>query len=247
MSTILITGATGTLGRPTVAALRDSGNTIRELSRRPGTGTTGDLLDPATLPAALAGVDTVVHLSTGKRDVEAATNLFAAAAKARVSHLVVVSIVGIDRIPFPYYVAKVAIEKATVDSGIPYTILRATQFHQFIDNLLKAQRGLPVVFAPSFSVQPVKVEEVAVRLAELAVAAPAGRVADLGGPEKREVRDLARAWKRAAGIRRAIVPLRLPGKLFRAWRAGYGMTEQESGGGVGTFDEFLAAQYGARA
>jgi uncharacterized protein YbjT (DUF2867 family) len=247
MATILVTGATGTLGRPTVLALRERGHDIRELSRRPGTNATGDLLEPTTLPAVLAGVDTVVHLSTGKRDVEAATNLIAAATDAHVSHLVLISIVGIERVPYAYYVAKVAIEKSVVDSGIAYTILRATQFHQFIERLLTAQRALPVVFAPSFSLQPVTVEEVAARLAELAVAAPAGRVADLGGPEKREAGDLARAWKRAAGIRRPIVPLRLPGTLFRAWRAGYGMTEAASGGGVGTFDEYLATKYGARA
>jgi uncharacterized protein YbjT (DUF2867 family) len=244
MTTILVTGATGTLGRPTVERLREAGHDVRALSRGTGPGlVTGDLLTGAGLSAALAGAATVLHLSTGKRDVAAAQNLVGAARQAGVAHLVLISIVGIDDIPFPYYRGKVAIESVVVGSGLPFTILRATQFHQFIEGGFTAQRMLPVIFAPSFSVQPVAVEEVADRLTDLAGGDPAGRVADLGGPQKRSIRDLANAWRRAVHSRRAVVPLSLPGKTFAAFAAGHGMTASGSDGGTVTFDEYLAAKY----
>jgi uncharacterized protein YbjT (DUF2867 family) len=170
-------------------------------------------------------------------------NLAATARAAGVRHLVFISIVGVDSIPFPYYRAKLAVEREVESSGVPYTVLRATQFHSFIVSLLAAQHRLPALLAPAFSAQPIAVEEVAARLVELATDAPAGRVPDIGGPAVRPLPELARAWAAAAGVRRPVLPLRLPGKTFRAWTAGHGVVPGPSYGRI-PFEEYLASRYG---
>ena len=123
MTTMLVTGATGTLGVPTVARLREAGHDVRALSRGSGPDlTTGDLLTGAGIREAVAGADTVLHLATGRRgkgDVEATRTLLAAAAAAGVRHLVLISIVGIDDIPLAYYRDKVVIERLVRESGLP--------------------------------------------------------------------------------------------------------------------------------
>src|SRR3954468_12848008 len=154
MTTTLVTGATGTLGVPTVARLRAAGHDVRALSRCTGPGLlTGDLLTGAGIREAVTGVDTVLHLATGPRgrgDVEAARTLLDAATAAGAPHLVLISIVGIDDIPLGYYRDKLAIERTVRESGLPHTILRATQFHSFVEALLTAQRRCPVLLAPVF-------------------------------------------------------------------------------------------------
>jgi uncharacterized protein YbjT (DUF2867 family) len=244
MTPLLVTGATGTLGVPTVSQLRAAGADVRSLSRRSGPGlVTGDLVTATGLEAALDGVGTVLHLATGRKDVLAARNLAAAARAGGVRHLMFISIVGVDSIPFPYYRAKLAVEREIESSGVPYTVLRATQFHAFVVSLLAAQRRLPALLAPAFSVQPIAVEEVAARLVELATDAPAGRVPDIGGPAVRPLPELARVWAGAAGVRRPVLPLRLPGRTFRAWTAGHGVVPGPAYGRI-PFEEYLASRYG---
>ncbi|GAA1126460.1 NAD(P)H-binding protein [Kribbella jejuensis] len=236
MSSILVTGGTGTLGRPTVARLQ--GHRVRVLSRKSGADhVVGDLTTGQGL--ALDGFDIVVHLATsqGKRDVEQARKLLAAA--AGVQHLIVMSIAGIDRIPLPYYRYKLEAERLVAASGVPYTILRATQFHNLVDMVLSAQRFLPAVFAPAVPLQPIAVEEVADRLAELVEQPPLnGRATDIGGPERRSVVDLAHMWKQARAIRRPVVPLRLPGRTFRAFAAGDATVDGPEYGKL-TFTDYL--------
>jgi uncharacterized protein YbjT (DUF2867 family) len=245
MTPLLVTGATGTLGVPTVERLRAAGHEVRSLSRRAGPGlVTGDLLTGAGLPAALDGVDTVLNLASGRsQDSTGARHLVDAARAAGVRHLVHISIVGIDEIPFGYYREKLAVERVIADSGVPFTILRATQFHSFVAGLFAGQRFLPVVVAPAFAVQPIAVEEVAARLAALTEAAPAGRVPDIGGPAARPLPELGAAWRRAVGTRRPVVPVRLPGATFRGYAAGHGLVPGPAYGRQ-TFEEHLAARYG---
>jgi uncharacterized protein YbjT (DUF2867 family) len=242
--TILVTGATGTLGKPTVARLRTAGHDVRSLSRRSGEGlATGDLLTGEGIDAAVAGVSTVVHLATGlrRRDVDIAQTLVDASRKAGVEHVVLISIVGIDHIPFGYYRDKVAIERLVAESGVPHTILRATQFHELVDQLFNAQRRLPVVLAPALELQPIAAEDVADRLVELASSPPAGRVPDIGGPEVRRLPELARVWATARGSRRPVVPVRLPGKVFAGYRAGHALVPGPPYGRM-TFEEHVAGR-----
>jgi uncharacterized protein YbjT (DUF2867 family) len=136
MKTVLVTGGTGTLGRPTVERLRAAGHTVRVLSRRTGPDlVSGDLNTGEGVAAAVDGVDLVVHLATGlgKRDVQQTRNLLAAAPTT--THVLSMSIVGIDRNPLPYYRHKLEAERL-VESRTAFTILRATQFHELLDRIL---------------------------------------------------------------------------------------------------------------
>jgi uncharacterized protein YbjT (DUF2867 family) len=248
MTNTLVTGATGGLGVPTVTRLRAAGHEVRALSRRRGPGlTTGDLLTGEGIAEAVAGADTVLHLATGPRgkgDVEATRTLLEAATVVGVRHLVLISIVGIDDIPLGYYKDKLVIERLVRESGLPYSVLRATQFHSFVEAMFTTQRRSPVVVAPAFPVQPIAVHEVAERLVELAGSPPAGRAADIGGPEQLGFAELARIWADATATRRPVLPLRLPGKLFAAYRAGSALAPGAAYGKQ-TFAEHLAAQSGA--
>ncbi|MFG2297901.1 SDR family oxidoreductase [Streptomyces sp. NPDC048603] len=243
MTTIVVTGGTGTLGRPLVRRLRESGHEVRVLSRSSADYPV-DLLQGTGLDAALAGAEVVVHCASNPRggDEKAAARLVAAARTAGVRHLVYISIVGVDRVPLPYYKAKYAVERMLEESGLGWTVLRTTQFHDLVLGYFRAMAKLPVLLVPAgVADQPIEVEEVAARLAELAVAPPAGRVADMGGPETHVMTDLAHVYLRAAGRRRPVLGVRLPGKTFAAFRRGGHLTPSHAVG-KGRFTEFLDRQ-----
>ena len=184
----------------------------------------------------------IVNLATslGRRDERQARNLLDAARGAGTPHVVQMSIVAVDRIPMPYYRTKLAVERLVEETGVPFTILRATQFHNLIDQVFRAQRFLPVLFAPAVTLQPIAVEDVAGRLVDLVAAAPAnGRVADIGGPERSRVPDLAGLWKRARGSHRQTVPVRVPGRAFRAYATAGPLVDGTPYGRI-TFAEYLA-------
>ena len=242
MTTILVTGGTGTLGRLVTARLRADGHDVRVLSRHREPHAVDLRQGGAGLDAAVEGVDTIVHCATTKTggDEKAAAHLMAAARRAGVGHLVFISIVGVDRVPFGYYKAKLVIEKAIEESGLGWTVLRTTQFHDLPVMLFKALSRSPVVLLPAdVRDQPIEVAEVADRLAELAVGEPAGRVEDMGGPEIRTFESLARAYLKAAGRRRAVVSVPLWGKAYRGFRSGGHLTPEHAVG-KGTFEEYLA-------
>lgn len=138
-----------------------------------------------------------------------------------------------------YYRAKLGSEKIIERSALKYTILRGTQFHNLRSGLFRAQRLSPVWFTPDVPVQPIDVHEVAGRLAGLASESPAGPAPDKGGPEVRSSVDLAEIFLEEASPRNhEPVPLRLPGKLFRALEAGHLTTPGNPAGGK-TSREFL--------
>ncbi len=204
----------------------------------------GDLATGSGLAAALHGVGTVIHCATDPRsagaDLRAAEQLLAAARDER-PHLVYISIVGIDRIPLRYYQDKLAVERLVEGAGLPWTILRTTQFHDLVRTLLRPLVRLPVVPVPAgIRVQPIDVDEVAARLLDLAAAGPAGRAPDLGGPQVRDAADLARAYLRHLGRRRPVVPVPVPGPIARGYRDGANLVPDNRSGGR-TWEEFLAA------
>lgn len=147
---------------------------------------------------------------------------------------------------FGFYRAKLEIERMITGSSIPHTVLRATQFFNLVDEVLSGQRFLPVLLAPSVKLQPIAVEDVAARLTALASSAPSGRVPDIGGPQQLTVPELARVWKQATGRHRPVVPLRLPGKAFRAYASGAPLVDGPAYGRT-SFEDFLAARSGATA
>lgn len=245
---VLVTGATGTLGRQLVSQLRLAGYRVRGLSRRAWSTTEtgvewaiGDLRDGSGLTEAFAGVDTVVHCASDRRgDVGAARLLVEAARAAGSPHVVYISIVGVDRIPLGYYRSKLAVEQVLAGSGLPVTILRATQFYELVWAMSKAQHRLPVLFAfRGVSFQPVDPAEVAGALTELVAAGPSGRVADLGGPEVIAADELARRYLAATGRRRRVVRLPVPGRIGRALRAGANLVPDGRHGRI-AFDDYVA-------
>ncbi len=244
MTTVLVTGGTGGLGRPTVQRMRQRGFETWVLSRKPGDGhRVADLSTGEGVAHALEDIDVVVHLATTRfRDLKQTRRLLDAMREAGTRHLVFVSIVGVDRVPYGYYRDKVRSEQAIAESGVPFTILRATQFHGFVADAVRAQRR-STVWLPDVPVQPIATEEVAERLVELASAEPAGRVADIGGPEVENVRVFAEQWLEARGERKRIRMLRLPGRLFGAYRRGEHLAGLPGHGRV-TFREWAAAQEG---
>jgi uncharacterized protein YbjT (DUF2867 family) len=243
---VLVTGGTGTVGRIVVDHLVTAGKDVRVLSRgrRPHQRTdvqhvVGDVQSGDGLDAALDGVDTIAHC------VYPSEHLVAAAKRAGSPHLVYVSIVGIDRVPFALYRTMLANERVIAESGLPWTVMRATQFHDLIAFLMRILAKPPVMALPSgLRFQPVDVRDVGERLAALALGEPLGRAPDFAGPQVRAIDDLARSYLSIIGKRRPIVPIRLPGKVFSGIRAG-GLTAPEHAAGTITFEQYLREQVDA--
>ena len=239
--TILVTGGTGTLGKELVPVLRSRDAAVEVLSRRSHPAfRTADLATGAGLDAALDGIDTVVHLAAGKDQEGETRALISAAEAAGVAHLVFISIAGIDDIPFPYYRDKLAAERAVLSSGLGVSVLRTTQFHSFAAAPFLAQRHSPVLFAPRLQIQPIDVHEVAVRLADLALGSPRGRVADVGGPSVLAGHELAREVGRQFGWRKRTVDVALPGRTWAAFAAGHHLVPANRAGGR-SFAGYLAS------
>jgi len=255
-SRILVTGGTGTLGRHVVPQLRDAGRAVRVLSRNAHEAAdgieyvTGDLLKNEGIQAAVDGAGIIVHCAGGRKgDDDATRNLAAAASRAGARHLVYISVVGADRIPvvsgadramFGYFGFKLAAERVITGSGVPWTTLRATQFHDLSLTVAEQLAKLPVIPVPAgVRFQPVEAGEVAARLVELALGAPAGLVPDMAGPRVHTMADLLREYLRARGKRRLLVPVRLPGQAARAVRAGANLAPDRAVGHR-TWEDFLA-------
>jgi uncharacterized protein YbjT (DUF2867 family) len=255
-SPILVTGGTGTLGRLIVRRLRDAGYGVRVLSRRHHEVTdgiefvTGDLATGEGIEPAVDGARIIVHCAgSPKGDEDKARNLVRAALRAGAAHMVYISVVGADRIPigsrvdramFGYFGSKLAAERIVADSSLPFTTLRATQFHDLILTVAQQIARLPMVPVPAgFRFQPVDADEVAARLVELTLGEPAGRVSDMGGPRAYGAAELLRGYLQVSHRRRLIVPVWLPGKVARVFRAGANLAPEQAVGRR-TWEEFLA-------
>ncbi|MFI5734293.1 SDR family oxidoreductase [Kribbella sp. NPDC051587] len=245
--TILVTGGTGTLGKLVVPQLTGAGYTVRVLSRRGGVNADGvehvqgDLLSEDGLD--LTGIDTVVHLAGGaKGDAQAAAHLAKAAAAAGVRHLVHISVIGADTMPIGYFREKLGAEQAIRDSGVPWTILRAAQFNSLTYTVAQKMAGLPVVPVPGgLRFQPVDERDVADRIAELALGEPAGAVPDLTGPTVYTLRELVDSYLQSQGKRRPHLPIRMPGKVGRAYRTAQNLTLTGATTGKHTWEDYLGA------
>ncbi|WP_309128792.1 NAD(P)H-binding protein [Microbacterium sp.] len=247
---ILVTGGTGTIGRHVVRMLREANRDVRVLTRHPRESAeglqhvAGDTVKGIGLAAALAGVETVLHLAGGaKGDDIAARHLVDAAKQAGVRHLVLVSVIGADRMPIGYFRMKAAAENAFEGSGIPFTILRVAQLHDFVLPIVRSMARMPLAPAPrGLRFEPVGVVEVARRLTDIALDAPAGHVADLAGPEVLDIADLIATFNESQGRRRRLLRFGLPGAIGRAYRSGDNLAGREAVRGDETWRHFLAAR-----
>lgn len=249
---VMVTGGRGTLGRLLVPRLLAAGRDVVVTSRSQSTappGTTLRTLDLAEDPidsGVLEGIDTVVHAAsnparTKRVDVGGTQRLLDAAARTGLGHVVYLSIVGIDDHPFPYYRAKAAAERSIEERSVPHTILRATQFHEFLDRIFST--GPTVTVFSGLEFQVIDGGVVADRLVELVEAGPAGRVDDMGGPRVEPMRDMATSWKRATESRKPIVPIPAFGRIGRAFRERRHHTPNAVAG-TPTWSDWLAANYG---
>jgi uncharacterized protein YbjT (DUF2867 family) len=248
---VLVTGGTGRLGTRLAERLRAGGLRPRVMSRsgRPGT-VKGNLLTGEGLREAVDGTDAIIHAAqsptrnTRETFVRGTERLLRAAEEADVSHVLYPSIVGIERIPLAYYEAKLESERVVERSLVPWTILRATQFHDLILGIIRPLARFPLV-APvpkGLLFQPMDAGEVADRLIELTLSGPAGRVPDVGGPEVKTLAELASAYLRVTGAQKRILELPLPGKAARALREG-AQIDADSAWGTVTWGEFLRRKF----
>jgi uncharacterized protein YbjT (DUF2867 family) len=248
---VAVIGGTGVLGRPLVAELAARGHEVRVLSRKPPrklpdgvSHRSVDLTIGQGLAEALAGVEVVVDASNssprnaGPVLVEGTKRLLRAGAEAGVRHHVGVSIVGCDRVPMAYYKVKVEQEQAIAAGEVPWSLLRATQFHTLIAWAFGQAGRARVAPTGSARLQPIHPPVAAKRLAEVVHAEPGGRLADIAGPEVLTLTELAKAW-RGAGHR--ALPLRIPmvGPIGRPLREAALCNPGAAAGGP-TFEEWLA-------
>lgn len=234
MTRVLVTGGTGVVGRETVTRLVEADASVRVLSRKAAppmpegvTAARGDLSTGDGIAAAVRDVDVIVHCATNAgfggmdADVAATRRLLDAARDAGEPHVVYVSIVGVDRARYGYYRAKHAVEELIEASGLPWTVLRATQFHDLAYMIVAMLARSPVVPLPvGFRADPVDARDVAARLAALALSGPAGRAPDIGGPRTLTLREVARIYLDASGRRRVLLDVPFPGKAAADFRAG---------------------------
>jgi uncharacterized protein YbjT (DUF2867 family) len=251
MSKVLVTGGTGTLGRHLVPRLAEECS-LRVLTRQPRADrdsiryVRGDLTSGDGLMEATHTVDAIVHCAsspqrnTWKTDVQGTQRLIEAARHSNASpHFVYISIVGVDKHPLKYYRAKRAAEEAIEGSGLPWTVLRTTQWFELLHYALDRSTRLGMTFLPKdFSFQPMAASEAAARLARATLSKPAGLLPDIGGPTVRSVDDLARVWTHARRIDPKFVHYPFPGRAGRAFREGMHLAPERAVGRM-TWESWL--------
>lgn len=205
-----------------------------------------DLMTGTGLDEALRGVRTVLHLAGGPKGDDVSTrNLVEAAERAgTVEHFVLISVIGADAVPIGYFTRKAQAEQILIESRLPYSILRAAQFHDLTLKTVQGMAKAPVLPAPGgVRWQPVDSREVAARLVKLVLGEPAGRVPDQAGPQVYTLEELQRGYLAKVGKRRVRLPIRVPGKTGRAYRAGVNLSF-DGDIGTGTWESFLAEHVG---
>lgn len=196
---ITVMGASGLIGTKVVELLQREGRNVVAASRASGV----DVISGAGVADALAGADALVDV-TNSPSFEAdavmaffttsATNLVEAARAAGVGHYVVLSIVGVDGLPAsPYFRAKVAQERLIAESGVPFSIVRATQFAEFTDAIVDSMAVRGEIRVPDALIQPIPADDVASAVARAAMAAPRNGIVNIGGPERISFDAMARA------------------------------------------------------
>jgi uncharacterized protein YbjT (DUF2867 family) len=233
-----VLGGTGGAGTEVVAELRRRGHDAVPLSRATGV----DVVSGAGVSEAMPGLDALVDALQGDRAVlvDGSGQALTAARAAGVGHVVSLSILGSDRVPMGYYRLKQQQEAVVRAGGVPWSIVRATQFHTLLDFMFgaAARRGvLPLARVP---IQPCDVAEAASALADRVEAGPDQAVTLFAGPRIERADQLAKAWAKARGKRRLPLPILPVGRTLGAVRRG-GLTDASAPRGTVTFADWLRA------
>ena len=240
---ITVFGGRGLLGSHLVPLLDEGGHETTVTTRSPSADneTKADFLTGEGMKEAIADAEVLVHLVSdaakpNKTDVQGTKRLLDLMDG---QHLVYMSIVGVDRHPFAYYRAKLEAERLIGESGVSHSILRATQFHDFIARIMRAAGRPPLALIPKrFVFQPIDTGEVGVALAELVESRAPGLQPDIGGPAVHTAEYLARSFMEAIGRERPILNLPVPGKAARAFKEGLHTNERRAVGRV-TWEDYL--------
>ncbi len=241
MKRIAVAGGTGLVGRKVVESVHGLGAEPIVVARSKGV----DLNTGIGLDEVLEDVDAVIDVTNivtqNRRRATAffetsTRHLLDAEERQGVRHHVLLSIVGIDRVGFGYYQAKQAQEELVRRGPVPWTILRATQFHEFAGQMLGDG---PVAVVPSMLSQPVAAQDVADELVRLATAPAVGMAAELAGPRQERVPDMARRLASAKGSRSLVLTIPLPGATGRGMRTGALLPTGPGPRGTQTFDQWL--------
>lgn len=241
---IAVAGGTGVVGTHVVAAARERGHDVVVLARSHGV----DLLTGDGVAAAVDGADAVIDVvSVSALDAQKSVAFFEATTRALLSaeqaasvgHHVALSIVGVNRAPEGYYAGKRAQELAVERGGRPWTILRATQFHEFAAQMYASAKAGPLHLAPKMRTQPIAAREVGAHLVTLAEAGPSGYASELAGPREESLVDMIRGYARVRGRRGWIPAISLPGAFGRAQRGGVLLPDESALLGIQTYAEWL--------
>ena len=245
---IAIAGGTGTLGSHITTELTTRGHDVRVLSRHSQLFPV-DLSSGQGLAAALDGCDAVIDASNASAPrraaeilVDGSRRLLAAERECGVRHHVGISIVGCERVPVAYYRVKTQQEHVISTGPVPWTLVRATQFHELLDMALTAAARWRVVPIPAARFQPIAAAEVARAVADVAEQEPHDGRVQVAGPQVLTAGDLARIWLAATPRRAARVPVPVLGKIGRALRTGALTAEDADVLGVQTFATWLEAR-----
>jgi len=245
---IVVIGGTGLIGRPLVGLLRAEGHEV--VAASPSTGI--DALTGAGLAQALTDAAVVVDVSNAPSFEDAAalaffrgttTNLLKAARDAEVRHVIALSVVGTDRLQASgYFRAKLAQEQLISAGGTPYTIIRATQFFEFLSTIADGYTRDDTVYLPGIALQPVAAADVSALLAEIVKAAPACGIIEVAGPERAPLAEFTASWLGARDDPRQI-SVTAEHDYFGAPADDRSLVPDENSRIAPTrFDEWLAAQ-----
>lgn len=257
---VAVAGATGQVGSRLTEELLNRGHELVAISRTPQgvnerhAGVTYHALDisqPSGLEQAFAGCDAIIDVSDGKSRkaskstlVKGSENLAAAAQRAGVQSVVLLSIVGIEKSDWYYYQAKLSQERTYQNAGLPHvTVQRTTQFHSFLDYVHSMMAGIGIIgYMKSAEFQTVDITPVVQRLADLAEQKSATPPTDLAGPSLSPARDLARAYKEATGRRGILMGMSLPGAAGKVFKSGYNVPMEPEITGVSYTDYLKGRQ-----
>lgn len=245
---VLVTGATGQLGLALLKQLKETDYQIKLTSRRKLENFNfewvySDFLTGEGLEEAISDVDVIIHAATSPRkdsdiiDVSGLKKLLEMSQD--IKHFIFPSIVGIEDIPMKYYRNKYQAEKLLKNSSVPHTIVRATQFHSFVENLFLSKPLFKRYLVPgNIKFQSVDVDEFAAHLIQMIEEIPKGKIEDFGGPEILILREMAELKIKVNNESNSVVNLSFPGKLYKSFLDGNNTNEHQKVGKI-TFEEYL--------
>lgn len=256
MNPVLITGGRGHLGNLIVQSFSNKGQPVRVLTRQHVSSTEsalqyhyGDLAKNIGLEDAVKGIDTIIHCASNPADfehtdIQGTKNLLNALDKHCVKHFFYISIVGVNQSNYPYYQAKLKAEQIIAASGIPYSIIRATQFHSFVINLIRScvidtslQDNI-ITMPSSLRFQPIDTMEVADLAVTLSLLSPCGLYPDVGGPEIRSFDSMAESFIKKTGTGKKLQAIHTNNERHNLFRSGINLCADNKFGKT-TFEDYL--------